>query len=77
MCDDTTTKLCNNLQSIAIATTNNPEFDEWIKDVSVALTCKSAIALYGDDTLQNIYHDGVHPRWIAAILDKIFIGEIK
>jgi len=77
MCTQQTTKLCDNLQAIAIATTCDPEFNEWVREVSMSLTYKSAIALYGDDTLQNIYHDGIHPRWIAAILDKIFIGEFK
>jgi len=43
MCDQATTELCDNLQSIAIATNANPEFSAWVNEVSLCLMHPSAI----------------------------------
>ena len=44
MCDQQTTELCDNLQSIAIATKADPAFDAWVRELSQRLINKAVIA---------------------------------
>ncbi len=43
MCSTETTRICDSLQSIAIATNANPEFADWVNEVSKRLVHPSAI----------------------------------
>lgn len=73
MCTPQTTELCDNLQSIAIAATKNPEFDAWVNEVSLrlvhpaAITCtKEAPAFW----LNRVYELGFDFALVANILNQ-------
>lgn len=72
MCDDTTTKLCDNLAAIAIATTMDPTFGEWMCQLEVALRNKVAAMHRPDRILHGYYIAGLSPSFVAHHLDETF-----
>jgi hypothetical protein len=70
MCDQTTTKICDYLQSLAIETTEKPSFGEWMRDVQMNLENQAATGYCQDRYLQRWYNLGFAAKAVAEVLDK-------
>lgn len=73
MCNHTTDdKICDNLATMAIATTVDPTFGEWMAQVQQALRNKAAAAHRSNHILYGCYKDGLTPTFVATRLDQTF-----
>jgi hypothetical protein len=70
MCDQATTKICDELQTIAIETTVDPSYGEWRNQLESALRNKPAILHRSEHVLKNAWKDGLTPSFVAERLDK-------
>ena len=75
MCNQATDdKICDNLAAMAITTTVDPSFGEWLRDVELSLQNKAAIAHRSNLILYGCYKDGLTPSLVAERLDETFVA---
>ncbi len=72
MCNAETTRICENLQAIAIDCATDPTFGEWMTQVQLALRNKSAISTRSNRILHGCFKDGLTPGFVAERIDKLF-----
>jgi len=73
MCNAETTRICDNLQAIGIATCANPEFSAWVNEVSLRLDHPAAITCTREEPafwLSRIHAMGFDSTLVASILNQ-------